>query len=575
MKNKTLKYIVLAFIGMLAFSCQDLERPAFSDFLYDGPVITLSNPSSSGSTVVRSTEPIAPITIEFQVEDDLGIANITVTLDGQEIANMTEFSDNKLVTVDNLTQEVSTGSHTLTITATDTNDVVVTETAVFEKIDTPPYMPMYDGEMFYMSFNGDYAEAVSGNGATEVGTPGFSGEAKVGTDAYAGAADSYLTFPAADIKSESFSAAFWYKVNADPNRAGILAMRPPMTGGNHDLTKGFSIFREDAGGKQGIKLNVGMGAQGQWVDGGAASQIDPSIDEWVHVAFTIASDKAVVYINGEIAKESDLASPIDWTGVDLLSIMSGAPNFTQWNHNSDNSYMDELRLFNKALTQNEITRLVADGSKIFNMSFDGSYTENITDTDATEVGTPGFSGEAKVGTDAYAGAADSYLTFPAADIKSESFSAAFWYKVNADPNRAGILAMRPPMTGGNHDLTKGFSIFREDAGGKQGIKLNVGMGAQGQWVDGGAASQIDPSIDEWVHVAFTIASDKAVVYINGEIAKESDLASPIDWTGVDLLSIMSGAPNFTQWNHNSDNSYMDDLKLYNKALSQEEIKAIM
>jgi hypothetical protein len=34
--------------------------------------------------------------------------------------------------------------------------------------------------------------------------------------------------------------------------------------------------------------------------------------------------------------------------------MSGAPRFTEWNHKSDLSLMDELRIFSKSLTQTEV-----------------------------------------------------------------------------------------------------------------------------------------------------------------------------------------------------------------------------
>ena len=38
---------------------------------------------------------------------------------------------------------------------------------------------------------------------------------------------------------------------------------------------------------------------------------------------------------------------------------------------------------------------------------------------------------------------------------------------------------------------------------------------------------------------------------------------------------MSGAPNFTGWGHLSDQSFMDELRLFNKALSQEEVQTIL
>ena len=40
--------------------------------------------------------------------------------------------------------------------------------------------------------------------------------------------------------------------------------------------------------------------------------------------------------------------------------MSGAPTFAYWNHLSDLSLMDELRIFNTALTQAEVQAIYND-----------------------------------------------------------------------------------------------------------------------------------------------------------------------------------------------------------------------
>ncbi|WP_233702697.1 LamG domain-containing protein, partial [Hyunsoonleella flava] len=76
----------------------------------------------------------------------------------------------------------------------------------------------------------------------------------------------------------------------------------------------------------------------------------------MHIAFTISQSEAVVYIDGQVVRQGAF-SGVDWTGCDILSIMSGEPRFSGWNHRSDLSFMDELRLFNKALTQSEVTNL--------------------------------------------------------------------------------------------------------------------------------------------------------------------------------------------------------------------------
>jgi hypothetical protein len=67
-----------------------------------------------------------------------------------------------------------------------------------------------------------------------------------------------------------------------------------------------------------------------------------------------------VYINGQVVSEGTFDG-VDWTGCDILSIASGAPRFTEWGHLSDLSLYDELRMFNKALTQAEVQAIMAGG----------------------------------------------------------------------------------------------------------------------------------------------------------------------------------------------------------------------
>ena len=385
------------------------------------------------------------------------------------------------------------------------------------------------------------------------------------------------------------------KVNSTPDRAGILTLSPPLIDGtDNDLSKGFRFFRENANGMQRFKLNVGTGTDGTWFDGGEAADVDPTTNEWVNLAFTITGSEATVYIDGQIVKEGDLAG-IDWTGANVLSIMSGAPNFTAWNHLSDESLLDELRIFNRAITQQEIQQIMADDSglfvssypptcdgEMFYMPFDGSYNERFRNVDATEVGTPTFADESVEGDNAYAGATDSYLTFPANEsgaITTDEFSTTLWYKLNADPTRGAILVMGPEDVdnAGYPDVqnkrTNGFRFFREGDATRQVFKLNVGNGEADSWFDGGDAAALDPSITDWVHLAFTISGTECVVYIDGEVVAQGDFTG-VDWTGCDMLSIGSGAPRFTEWGHGFDLSFIDELRLYNKALSQQEIQEI-
>nr|WP_319510578.1 LamG domain-containing protein [uncultured Draconibacterium sp.] len=537
------------------------------------PQVTINFPPEGYE--IQTNAAIASVDIDFEVRDDIEIGSISVNIDGAEIASYSEFMDYRVAMRTYTYDNVTTGSHVLSVTATDLDGKSTTATVNFAK--SPPYVPQYEGEVFYMPFNNEFREMNSLQLATSVGSPGFADGIQGGT-AYSGAADSYLTFPTAILQGATeVSASFWLKVDASMDRAGILVVSPPADNDN-DRTKGFRFFRENASGMQRFKLNAGNGTADSWFDGGAAADVEPNTGEWTHFAFSISETSAEVYINGELVKEGEF-SGIDWTDCNVISIMSGAPNWTGWNHLSDGSLMDELRIFNTALTQDEIHTIMLKEQASFYMDFNGDFKEAISSADATVVGNPALNYGSGVDGDAYEGAADSYLTFSTSDvdIQGEEFSASFWLNINATPDRAGILVMGPEDSANpdaQNDRTSGFRFFRENASGMQRFKLNAGNGTADSWFDGGTAADVDPTTGNWVHMAFAISGTEARVYIDGVEVKQGDFAG-IDWTDCDLLSIMSGAPRFNGWNHNSDESMMDELYLFKKALSADEVALMM
>src|SRR5690606_42156476 len=117
--------------------------------------------------------------------------------------------------------------------------------------------------------------------------------------------------------------------------------------------------RAAAGATRRIDLHAGTGSDEAWCDGGAAAGLGPSIDEWVHIAFTIGEGHATVYISGDIVSDGDFDG-VDWSECDILSIASGAPRFTGWDHLSDLSLYDELRMFDRVLAQDEIQAMMND-----------------------------------------------------------------------------------------------------------------------------------------------------------------------------------------------------------------------
>lgn len=538
------------------------------------PQITVNFPPDGYE--LQTNEAVTSIDIDFKVTDDIEIKSISLKVDGSEINNYSEFKDYRVAMEKYTYDNVTTGSHVLTVEATDTDGKTSTTNVNFTK--APPYVPQYVGETFYMPFNNEYREMNSLTLATAVGMPGFTDGIQQGT-AYQGAADSYLTFPGTSLQGDEFSATFWLKLPSTiDSPAGLLVMSQEDTA-NPDAqnvrTSGFRLFYDNSGGLAQIKGNVGTGDGETWVDGGDAAKFDPAVNNgWLHVAFTISKTEATLYVNGQLIKQS-ATTGVDWTGCDLLSIMSGAPRFTGWGHYSCTGDMDELRLYNKALSQAEIQTMMLKEESTFHMGFNGNYKDAVSGEVATVVGSPDYAYGDGVSGDAYQGATDSYLTFPTTGLQGSEFSASCWLKLPSTiDSNAGILVMGPEDTANpdaQNDRTSGFRFFYDNSGGLAYFKVNVGTGSGETWVDGGDAAKVDPAVNSgWIHLAMTISGTDVAYYINGQQVGTATTTG-IDWTGCDLFSIMSGAPRFTGWGHLSCTGEMDELYLFNKALSADEV----
>jgi len=352
---KTLKYIFVSMLAVFVVACNDgIDSISRVDPGTDetAPVVKILYPLEG--TMIQVTQEVTSINIQVDAVDDIELESISIHLDGAEIAKFTEFKDYRHGVVSYVYDRLTNGKHTISVIAKDLTGKITTESVDFEKVE--PYSPEFDGEVFYMPFNGDYMDLVSINNAKVVGSPSFV-TGKSGR-AYAGATDAYLTFPTSGILNSQFTATFWYKMNDTPDRAGILTVGPVDTANPDNMnnrTTGFRFFRESGNGGQTLKLNVGNGTEDSWFDGGETATLTTT--DWVHIAFTISNSECVVYFNG-VAVCQNSFSGVSWEGCDILSIGSGAPRFTEWSHFSDLSLIEELRLFNKALTPEEIKEVM-------------------------------------------------------------------------------------------------------------------------------------------------------------------------------------------------------------------------
>ncbi|WP_417875782.1 LamG domain-containing protein [Winogradskyella sediminis] len=347
MKNIN-KYIIAIAAMLMMTSCYDGIDPITE--VDPGPDLedpTAELISPNGNVLIPFTDTEVDLDIEVLVEDDIEIDNVTVILDGNTIRTFESFLDYRIFMETFQYENLQLGSHNLIVNVTDRSGKTASDDLTFTLDNT--YLPSVEGETFYIPFfEGLYTELISESEPIVVGTPdivsgGYSG------NTYKGATDSYLTFPIDGLFGEdSFSATFWYKVNSAPDRAGILVVGNDTP---ENRNQGFRLFREGSETQQTIKANIGIGSADSWNDGGV---IDVTAGKWVHIALTVSATESKIYFNGVEQLSATLSSSIDWTDCSKITIGSGGETFNYWGHLSDLSEIDELRLYNKALSQAEI-----------------------------------------------------------------------------------------------------------------------------------------------------------------------------------------------------------------------------
>jgi len=352
---KILKYLFIASLAMvLAVACEKkgIDPITAVDPGPDtaSPAVTISYPLEG--TKIRVDEAVTSINIKFVAADDIELKTVTLKLDGTDIKTFDSFLDYRRYMGDYPYNNITNGEHVLSVVATDLAGKITTQSVNFKKV--APYVPM-DGEVFYLPLDGDPFELVGKKNATVVGLPGYT-TGKL-DKAYAGAKDAYITYPTAGLLGGEFSIAFWHNLNGTPQRAGIFSIsRPYAVYADSVRWKGFRIFRENSGTSQNIGVNMGITKAEVWINP-AATVKAADFGKWMHIAVSVSGTTATVYIDGVLKKTAAIKAPIDWAECTSMTIASGMPNFTFWDHFSDLSLYDEIHIYKKAITQEEVTAL--------------------------------------------------------------------------------------------------------------------------------------------------------------------------------------------------------------------------
>ena len=304
---------------------------------------------------------------------------------------------------------------------------------------------------------------------------------------------------------------------------------------------------------------------------------------------------ATIYVDAVVASAVDTewhhVVIVDSTGVNASALDIGRVSTGYFN-----GKLDDVRIYNRALSQAEITRLYNQGavalkvqttdkvtlntSLVGHWTFDGpDMTSNVADvsgsgnngylngTFATATSTATNIG--KIGQAlSFNGTSNNVVTQDASslDISGTSpISISAWIKLNSFPTGVSPQYMSAVMT---TETGVGATIF------DKGIIVNDSQKFEFYFYDGSsrhAVSTTIASLGEWYHIVGEFNGSQGIIYVNGVQENTQAGSSTYDFASPQLL--IGGRTGGSVWTKYFDGQ-IDDVRIYNRALSASEVQRL-
>ena len=285
---------------------------------------------------------------------------------------------------------------------------------------------------------------------------------------------------------------------------------------------------------------------------------------WHHVAVTLNGSTGTMYLDGQAVgsntgmtiKPSDLgATTQNWIGR------------SQW---SVDPYLDgrvdDFRIYNTALTASQVMHLV-NGQTVFPVA-ELPFNET-TGTTASDVSGNGWNGTLTGGASLVAGikgnavdlsGTSQYVALPAGVVSSaNAITVAAWVNLDTISSWARIFDFGSDTT---------HYMFLTPQNGSNGfIRFAIKNGGTEQFVDGTAALPTGG----WHHVAVTFDGATGTIYVDGQKVGSGNISIKPSQLGITTQNRIGRS----QFADPYLDGRVDDFRIYNVALNDQEIAAVM
>lgn len=413
-----------------------------------------------------------------------------------------------------------------------------------------------------------------------------------GVDDYINLGTGTLGIPAG---STAMSISAWVKVSAYQSYGAIVGK------GRADAPYGGWQLNTN-GDSGGSKFDFALNISGVWsssIINGAPGQ-NYATGKWYHVVGTYDGTTIKVYVNAVVDSSVAVPGTIQYAvGDSAANVLLGRnPGFSGAN-NHFNGIIDDVRIYNRALTAREIQSLYKAGGGVLAATpsgtgnsvginsglvgywtFDGKNVTNATATDSSGSGNNGTLTNMTATSSKTAGKIGQALNFDGSTTYinggsnstlqlSLPLSFSYWVKQTSLDSINGHLGYRE--TG----IHNGYYIYSGTTG---ALAINYGDNTACSSI--GRRSKITSAgvfnAGKWVHIVGVIrgATDMSI-YVNGvDVGGSYDgSGGPITYSGSSFLRLGGyggggGCPTTFL------NGSLDDVRLYNRALSVAEVKSL-
>jgi hypothetical protein len=307
--------------------------------------------------------------------------------------------------------------------------------------------------------------------------------------------------------------------------------------------------------------------------------VDVCNGTWNHVVATYDGVTLKLYSNGIL--ESTYASTV--------GIVYNATNYVNigryWNGTTDVDYfngsLDDIKLFDRALAASEIEAMYVADAPVSPTDYVAYWTMNdasglIQDTTGnhhatTTGGTPLYAQTGQVGDMISFDGSTDYFSISSIDaaLKPTSFTVTAWIKSNAAGNDYIYQTFR--LTGGK---MYGFYVLIDTSSKlKCLVASGTGVTASVDYETATGTTTIDNS--KWFHAvcSYNSSTDKIKVYVDGTLETTTSWNGGAVYQSTDYTEIgVYTEDGSTRSNH--FNGDIDDLKLFDRALSAAEISSM-